>query len=144
MLIFSVALGFTYENKSYGNNSVILIHHCDYYNFQPLIRCITDNSSFYSQTDGYSDWYNPSGRRVSDLPYRNYNIRSSQQCFAQYNHSYNSPYALTHSNLVYTLGESSSGSENCYGLYQCLIPDRYGELQQLFLGIYIDDIRKCL
>ena len=130
---FSVALGFIYKNKPYRNNSMILIHH----RHRPLITCVTDNSSFYSQTDGYSDWYNPSGRRVSDLS--NNGIQSQQQCFVQYNSLYSSL-----SYLLYTLGDLITRSENCFGLYQCLIPDRHGELQQLFLGIYIDNTRKCL
>ena len=142
---FSVALGFTYENKSYRNNSVILIHHPDnYYYYLPLISCATDNSSFYSQTNGYSEWYNPSGRRVLNLPYSDYKnipIQQLDQCFIQYNNSRSYFFINI---IVYTFGESSTGSENCSGLYQCLIPDRHGELQQLFLGIYIDNICKCL
>ena len=133
-----IALGFSYENKSYRNNSVILIHHRDNFIFQPVISCVTDNSNFYSQTNGYSDWYDPSGRRVSDLyNYLYYNNFSlfQQQCFAQHNHSW---FSFTQSYLVYTLGESYTGSESCSGLYRCLIPDRHGELQQLYLGIYTD------
>ena len=122
---------------------MILIHHRDYYILRPLISCVTDNSSFYLQTNGYSDWYDPRGGRVSDVYDRYYNIIPfQQQCFAQCNRSLFP--SLTLLNLVYTLGESFTGSENCFGLYQCLIPDRHGELQQLFLGIYIDNISKCL
>ncbi len=137
---FSIALGFIYDSKSYRNNSVILIQRRG---FPPVITCITDNSSFYSQANGYSDWYDPSGRRVSDLDYLYYNYyATSQQCFAQYNHFFS---ILSGVNLVYTFEESyNTGSVNCSGLYHCLIPDRHGELQQLFLGIYndISSIRK--
>ena len=139
MLIFlCIALGFSYENRSYRNNSVILIHHRDNsFTYRPLISCVTDNSNFYSQTN---DWYDPTGGRVSDLYYVYNNNLSllQQQCFVQYNHSQYSFSAITQPHLVYTLGESYTGLESCSGLYRCLIPDRHGELQQLYLGIYND------
>ena len=143
MLIFlCVALGFSYKDRSYRNNSVILIHHRDNFFYRSAISCVTDNSNFYSQTNGYSDstWYDPRGGRVLDLYFPYYNIFSllQQQCFVQYNRSWHSFSANTLPRLAYTLGESYTGSENCSGLYRCLIPDRHGELQQLFLGIYID------
>ena len=137
MLIFlCIALGFSYGNRSYRNNSVILIHH-RYIYYRPVISCVTDNSNFYSQANGYSDWYDPTGGRVSDLYYLYYYNLSllHQQCFAQHNRSW---FSFTQSYLVYTLGESYTGSESCSGLYRCLIPDRHGELQQLYLGIYDD------
>ena len=128
---------------------MILIHHRNnfIYHNQPAISCLTDNSNFYSQTNGYSDstWYDPMGGRVSDLYVYSYNFSLlQQQCFVQYNHSQYS-FSITLPRLVYTLGESYTGSESCSGLYHCLIPDRHGELQQLFLGIYSDtgsNIRK--
>ena len=133
-----------YENKSYRNNSVILIHNCDHCSYpHPVISCVTDNSSFYKQTDGYSysDWYYPSGKRIPDFNYlyRN-NIPFQHYCFLRYHHSLR-PSVIS---PVYTGGGSFTGSENCSGLYRCLIPDRNGELQELFLGIYIDNICKCL
>lgn len=130
-----------YKNKSYRNNSVILIHHRDNFIHRPVISCVTDDSNFYSRANEYSDWYDPSGGRVSDLYFFYYYNLSllQQQCFAQYNHSwYYSFSVITLPRLVYTLGESYTGSENCSGLYRCLIPDCHGELQQLFLGIYGD------
>ena len=144
-----IALGFSYKNKSYTNNSVILIYYHRHNLFRPLISCVTDNSNFYSQTNGYSGWYDPTGGRVSDLYYlQDNNVPLQQQCFAQYNRSQNS-FSLSNITLpylVYTLGESYyTGSESCSGLYHCLIPDRHGELQQLYLGIYSDtgsNIRK--
>ena len=140
MLIFlCIALGFSYENRSYTNNSVILIHHRDNFIYRPVISCLTDNSNFYSQINVYSDWYDPTDGRVSDFYYLYYNNFSlfQQQCFAQYNHSRYS-FSITLPRLAYTLGESYTGSESCSGLYRCLIPDHHGELQQLFLGIYSD------
>ena len=130
-----VVLGFTYKNESYRNNSVILIHHDDI--FHPIISCVTDNSSFYSQSRGFSDWYDPSGSRVLDLYdvySRDNHIPLEELCFIQSN--YSRPITLL--NLIYTLGESFTESENnnCSGLYRCLITDCHGELQQLFLGIY--------
>ena len=127
-------MGFTYENKSYGNNSVILIHYHSDDVYRPLISCITDNSSFYSQGTGFSesDWYDPSGRRISDSYEINYN-QLDELCFIK------PPYDswFTGIPLLYTLGASfTESTNNCSGLFRCLIPDHHGELQQLFLGIY--------
>lgn len=127
-------MGFTYKNESYRNNSVILIRQDDI--FHPVISCVTDNSSFYSQSRAFSDndWYDPSDSRVYDVYSYDSHIPLEELCFIQFNHLF----PITLLNLIYTLGESFTESENnnCSGLYRCLITDRHGELQQLFLGIY--------
>ena len=112
---------------------MILIHYHSDGVYRPLISCITDNSSFYSQGTGFSesDWYDPSGRRVSDYYEINYN-QLDELCFIKPRHLW-----LTGITLLYTLGESfTESTNNCSGLFRCLIPDHQGELQQLFLGIY--------
>ena len=127
-------MGFTYENKSYRNNSVILIHYHSDDVYRPLISCTTDNSSFNSQGTGFSesDWYDPSGRRVSDSYEINYNQSVDELCFIKPHQSW-----FTGITLLYTLEESfTESTNNCSGLFRCLIPDYHGELQQLFLGIY--------
>ena len=129
----SIGLGFAYKYRGYRNNSIILIQPEDFTYFRPAIGCLTDNSSFRSQVDDLSDWYYPSGRHALNS-YAYYND-SFQQCSHQ-------PYYLiyhVHLGILSHLVLERSFTEsmnNCSGLYHCLIPDSYGELQQLFWGIY--------
>ena len=125
-------LGFSYRNKSYRNNSIIVVHPKDFlYSFLPVVMCVSDNSSCCSRNSRSLDWFYPSGRQVPDL-----NIYSRfHECLLQFEDYYRDTPTL---NLV--VDESFTETiNNCSGLYRCLIPDRHGELQQLFLGIYNDN-----
>ena len=119
---------------------MIVIQPKDFNYYLPVISCVTDNSTFHSQIIGHTDWYYPSGRQALDRSV--YYDDSFQECSFQSNHSY---YVhrrshgiiyrptLLHLILLHSFTESMN---NCFGIYQCSIPDRHGELQQLFLGIY--------
>ena len=134
-------LGFSYRSKSYGNNSIIVVHPKDFDFFLPVVTCESDNSSCCSRNSRHLDWFYPSGRQVPDINMRYYYINYSQvhECLFQIYDDY-AHYTPT-LNLV--VGELFTETINsCSGLYRCLIPDRHGELQQLFLGIYNDNT-KC-
>lgn len=131
-----VALGFTYmyNTKSYGNNSVILIKPQDFnyslsgiVTVMPVVTCVTDSLSCCSNYNESSSWYYPSGRQVSEGPnLQNQGCHLQQQAIDIYNTVVLSP----------VHGRSLTAMENCSGLYQCLIRDHHGQLQQLFLGIH--------
>ena len=134
-------LGFSYRNNSYRNNSIIIVHPKDFlYSFVwPVVMCVTDNSSCCSRSSRSLDWFYPSGRQVPDIYTRYYYNNYSQvhECLFQIDDYYDH-YTRPTLNLV--VGELFTETiNNCSGLYRCLIPDRHGELQQLFLGIYNDN-----
>ena len=132
-------LGFSYRNKSYRNNSIIVVHPKDFlfYSLPLVVMCVSDNSSCCSRNSRSLDWFYPSGRQVPDINITYYNNYSQvHECLFQIDDHYDH-YTPT-LNLV--VGELFTETINsCSGLYRCLIPDRHGELQQLFLGIYNDN-----
>ena len=126
MIFFHAAVGFVYHNKSYINNSVILIQPEDFSTqFQPVVLCVTNNANCCYRNDGSSNWYYPNGGQV----HRN---SSDQECSLQtgnvgfVNRQYNA--------LI--IQRSSFIDNNCFGLYSSLIPDRHGNPQRLYLGVY--------
>ena len=107
------------------------------YYYQPVVTCVTDNTSCCSRNHGFSNWYNSSNRQVFEiLPNAGGPQFQEMICSFQVGNLLNTfTQGLVLGRLL------AEAMNNCSGLYHCLIPDRYGELQQLFLGIYNADIR---
>ena len=134
-------LGFSYRNKSYRNNSIIVVHPNDFlYSPWPIVMCVSDNSSCCSRSSGSLDWFYPSGGQVPEINFIIYYYNDYSQvleCLFQIEDYYDH-YTRPMLNLV--VGKLFTETiSSCSGLYRCLIPDRHGELQQLFLGIYNDN-----
>ena len=121
-------MGFVYQNKSYINNSVILIQPEDFSTqFQPVVLCVTNNPSCCYRNDGSSNWNYPGG----GLVHRNSN---GQECSVQtgnvgfVDRQYNA--------LIIQRGSFINNTTSCFGLYSSLILDRHGHPQRLYLGVY--------
>ena len=128
-------LGFIYRTVVYKNNSVIIPP--EEFSENPFVACVTDNSSCCSETEGF--WYYPSGRQVPSSHYDAY-YTSFQEHFLVY---YGSPFNLMLGRQLLDQNYQLSLVNFSSGIYHCLIPDRHGEFQNLFLGIY-EEQSKCL
>lgn len=108
----------------------------------PFISCLTGNSSCCSSDNGF--WYYPNGKKVAQQT-------DVSTVLYHYDELAFEPFLAYHSlEFKAILGrqvpDQYAGDPESFpaGIYHCKIPDEYGDIQHLFLGIYAEESKSIL
>ena len=130
LLLFSPDLGnvwFSLGGTTYHNNSLVTLE--DIGEGDAALLCVTDNTSCcrppYTQNLSQSaigNWYFPNGTRVPSSG-------------AQWD------LHRTRGNMVVLLHRRRGGED---GVFHCVVPDKEGNEQTTYIGVYTGSVGKCM